>query len=93
VADAIDVLGIEREAFGAFELAFSEAYNAGGVDQASSLRLRDPQGQRIVLWRFLGHGIRLPERMPNGPLKRPRNGLEALETKTPGLSMRKIWSG
>ncbi|WP_240233614.1 head morphogenesis protein [Devosia lacusdianchii] len=57
VAGAIEVLGIEREAFGAFELAFAEAYNAGGVDLANGLKLCDPQGQRIV-FRF---GVRNPE--------------------------------
>ena len=57
VAGAIDVLQIERETFGPLELAIAEAYNAGGTDMASSLKLRDPQGQRI-LFRF---GVRNPE--------------------------------
>lgn len=54
---AIDLLGIEREAFGPLELALAEAYNAGGTDMADSLRLRDPNGNR-VLFRF---GVRNPE--------------------------------
>lgn len=54
---AIDLLGIEREAFGPLELALAEAYNAGGMDMADSLRLRDPNGNR-VLFRF---GVRNPE--------------------------------
>lgn len=57
VAGAIDVLQIERSAFGPLELAFAEAYNAGGMDLANGLKLRDPQGQR-VLFRF---GVRNPE--------------------------------
>ncbi len=57
VAGAMDVLGIEREAFGKFEMTFAEAYNAGGIDMADGLSLRDPNGQRIV-FRF---GVRNPE--------------------------------
>ena len=57
VAGALDVLQIEREAFGKLELAFAEAYNAGGIDLADGLKLRDPQGQRIV-FRF---AVRNPE--------------------------------
>lgn len=57
VAGALDVLHIEREAFGKLELAFAEAYNAGGIDLADGLKLRDPQGQRIV-FRF---AVRNPE--------------------------------
>lgn len=57
VAAAIDILGIEREAFGKFELAFADAYNAGGIDMAGSMVLRDPNGSRIA-FRF---GVRNPE--------------------------------
>lgn len=57
VASAIDLLGIDAEAFGKLDMAFVEAYQAGGIDLASSLKLRDPNGQRIVL-RF---GVRNPE--------------------------------
>lgn len=57
VARALDVLQIERAAFGPLELAFAEAYNAGGMDLANGLKLRDPRGQR-VLFRF---GVRNPD--------------------------------
>ncbi|MBU1306335.1 MAG: phage head morphogenesis protein [Alphaproteobacteria bacterium] len=57
VVGAIDLLSIEREAFGPLELAFAEAYNAGGMGLAGELKLRDPQGQRIA-FRF---GVRDPE--------------------------------
>lgn len=57
VAGALDVLQIDREAFGAFELALADAFNAGGTGFASELKLRDPQGQRVV-FRF---GVRNPE--------------------------------
>lgn len=57
VAGALDVLQIERSAFGPLELALVEVYNAGGMDLANGLKLRDPQGQR-VLFRF---GVRNPE--------------------------------
>jgi hypothetical protein len=57
VAGALDVLQIERAAFGPLELALAEAYNAGGMDLANGLKLRDPQGER-VLFRF---GVRNPE--------------------------------
>ena len=56
VQGALDVLQIEREAFGLLELAFVDAYNAGGIAQADALRLRDPEGNRI-LFRF---GVRNP---------------------------------
>lgn len=57
VAGALDVLGMEREAFGPLELAIADAYNAGGIDMADGLQLRDPNGQRVV-FRF---GVRNPE--------------------------------
>lgn len=57
IAGAIDVLQIDAEAFGKLELAIAEAYNAGGIDMAGSMILRDPAGQRIA-FRF---GVRNPE--------------------------------
>lgn len=57
IAGAIDVLQIEAEAFGRLELAIGEAYNAGGIDMAGSMVLRDPNGSRIA-FRF---GVRNPE--------------------------------
>lgn len=57
VAGALDVLQIERSAFGPLELAFAEAYNAGGIGLASELKLRDPDGNRVA-FRF---GVRNPE--------------------------------
>ena len=62
------MLGIEREAFGAFEIAFAEACNAGGVDLAHGLKLRDPQGQRIV-FRF---GGATPSPKHGSPITAPR---------------------
>jgi hypothetical protein len=57
IAGAIEALQIERSAFGPLELAIAEAYNAGGINFASSLVLRDPSGSRIA-FRF---GVRNPE--------------------------------
>lgn len=57
IAGAIDVLQIEAEAFGRLELAIGDAYNAGGIDMAGSMVLRDPNGSRIA-FRF---GVRNPE--------------------------------
>lgn len=57
VPGAIALLNIDAEAFGKLDLAFVEAYNAGGMGLAGELKLRDPDGQRIV-FRF---GVRNPE--------------------------------
>ena len=57
VLGALDVLQIERAAFGPLELALAEAYNAGGINMAESLRPRDPSGNRAA-FRF---GVRNPE--------------------------------
>lgn len=53
----IDALAIEREAFGEFENAIAQTFNAGGTAQADALRLRDPSGDR-VMFRF---GVRNPQ--------------------------------
>jgi len=57
VAGAIEVLQIDAEAFGRLEIEIANAYNAGGIDMASGLVLRDPNGSRIA-FRF---GVRNPE--------------------------------
>lgn len=57
VAGAIEVLQIDAEAFGRLEIEIANAYNAGGIDMASGLVLRDPDGSRIA-FRF---GVRNPE--------------------------------
>ncbi|WMT85569.1 phage head morphogenesis protein [Pelagibacterium sp. 26DY04] len=57
IAGAIDALQIEREAYGRLDLLIGEAYNSGGIAQADALRIRDPEGGR-VLFRF---GVRNPE--------------------------------
>lgn len=57
IGGAIDVLNIEREAFGPVESAIARAYEGGGISMAEELRLRDPQGNRVV-FRF---GVRNPE--------------------------------
>lgn len=57
VAGAIEALQIDPEAFGRLEIEIANAYNAGGIDMADGLKLRDPQGQRIV-FRF---AVRNPE--------------------------------
>lgn len=54
---ALDAMNIDREAFGPFETALAEAFNAGGVMSAEDLNLREPDGSRIV-FRF---GVRNPE--------------------------------
>lgn len=57
IGGTIDVLNIEREAFGPVESAIARAYEGGGISMAEELRLRDPEGNRIV-FRF---GVRNPE--------------------------------
>lgn len=57
VAGAIEVFQIDAEAFGRLEIEIANAYNAGGIDMASSLVLRDPDGSRVA-FRF---GVRNPE--------------------------------
>src|SRR5688572_21459619 len=57
LAGAIDVLRIEREAFGGLEVAIADAFNAGGMATVEDLRMRDPEGHRVVFrW-----GVRDPE--------------------------------
>lgn len=57
IAGAVDVLNIEREAFGPLETAIAQTYEGGGTAMAEDLRLRDPEGNRVV-FRF---GVRNPE--------------------------------
>lgn len=57
LAAALDAMNIDREAFGPFETALADAFNAGGVMAAEDLNLREPDGSRIV-FRF---GVRNPE--------------------------------
>jgi hypothetical protein len=57
IGGAIEVLHIEREAFGSLESAVARAYEGGGIAMAEDLRLRDPEGHRVV-FRF---GVRNPE--------------------------------
>jgi len=57
VQGALDVLNIERAAFGGLEIAIAEVYNAGGIGMAEEMRLHDPEGNRVV-FRF---GVRNPE--------------------------------
>ncbi len=57
VQGAIEALQIDAEAFGRLELEIANAYNAGGIDMASSLVLREPDGSRVA-FRF---GVRNPE--------------------------------
>lgn len=57
IGGAIEVLHIEREAFGSLETAVARAYEGGGIAMAEDLRLRDPEGHRVV-FRF---GVRNPE--------------------------------
>lgn len=48
VQGAMDMLHIEREAFGQLEIAIANAYHGGGMAMAEDLRLRDPEGNRVV---------------------------------------------
>jgi hypothetical protein len=57
IQGALDALHIEREAFGSLETAVARAYEGGGIAMAEDLRLRDPEGHRVV-FRF---GVRNPE--------------------------------
>lgn len=57
IAGAIDMLHIEREAFGGLETAIAKAYEGGGTTMAEDMLLRDPEGNRVV-FRF---GVRNPE--------------------------------
>lgn len=57
VLGAIEVLQIEADVFGPLEIAIRDAYNAGGIDMASSLKLRDPSGARVAFY----FGVRNPE--------------------------------
>lgn len=57
IQGAIDALHIEREAFGSLETAIARTYEGGGIAMADDLRLRDPEGHRVV-FRF---GVRNPE--------------------------------
>jgi hypothetical protein len=57
IQGAIGALHIEREAFGSLETSIARAYEGGGVWMAEDLRLRDPEGHRVV-FRF---AVRNPE--------------------------------
>ncbi len=57
IAGAVDALHLEREAFAKLEAEFAAAFEGGGTAQAEDLRLRDPEGNRVV-FRF---GVRNPE--------------------------------
>ena len=49
VQGAVEALQIDSEAFGEFEMALLEAYNAGGTELVGNLpRLVDPEGNRVV---------------------------------------------
>lgn len=48
LARALDVLNIEREAFGGLETAIADAWNSGGIATAEDLNIRDPEGHRVV---------------------------------------------
>jgi hypothetical protein len=54
---AMNAMNMDREAFGPFETALADAFNAGGVMAAEDMNLREPDGSRIV-FRF---GVRNPE--------------------------------
>lgn len=56
IGRALDALHIEREAFGGLETAIADAWNAGGVNAAEDMAIRDPEGHRVV-FRF---GVRDP---------------------------------
>ncbi len=47
IARAIDALNIEREAFGGLETAIADAFNAGGINTAEDMNIRDPEGHRV----------------------------------------------
>ena len=47
VDGAVRVLRLDREAFGQFEIALEQAFNAGGTAEASALALREPEGHRV----------------------------------------------
>ena len=49
VAGAIELLGIEPESFGAFEMILAEAYNGSGMAFAAEIKLRDPEGSRVAI--------------------------------------------
>ena len=57
IQGAIDAMHIEREAFGLLETATARTYEGGGLAMAEDLRLRDPEGHRVV-FRF---AVRNPE--------------------------------
>jgi hypothetical protein len=46
---AIDLLGLDRAAFGGLEMAIADAFNRGGIVMASELVLRDPGGAKVNL--------------------------------------------
>ncbi|PRD42119.1 head morphogenesis protein [Phyllobacterium phragmitis] len=49
VAGAVEAMHLEPEAFSALELAFTEAYNNGGISLVENLpQLKDPEGNRVV---------------------------------------------
>lgn len=46
---AIDLMGIDRAAFGGLEMAISDAFNRGGIAMAADVIVRDPAGSRVAL--------------------------------------------
>jgi hypothetical protein len=44
----VDVLRIEQEAFGGLDVAIADAFNAGGLATVEDMRLRDPEGHRVM---------------------------------------------
>ncbi|KKB80784.1 hypothetical protein VW35_00820 [Devosia soli] len=46
---AIDLLGIDRAAFGGLDLAIADAFNRGGIAMAADVIVRDPAGTRVAL--------------------------------------------
>lgn len=58
IEGAIAAMQLEPEAFAALDLAFAEAYNAGGINAVGELpKVKDPSGARVV-FRF---GVRNPQ--------------------------------
>lgn len=49
IEGAIDLLGIDRAAFGGLELAIADAFNRGGIAMAADVVVRDPAGSRVAL--------------------------------------------
>lgn len=49
IEGAIDLLGIDRAAFGGFEMSIADAFNRGGIAMVSDLVVRDPGGAKVNL--------------------------------------------